>query len=721
MSYSFAFVRVCLAAWLPAVVALAQTNGSVGIGTTTPTQALDVNGGLLVRGYRAVSNQGAYLQWNRTGGDGNTWLLNQKGLGAGAIVFGSVTTSDAATEWGRFASNGYLGIGTSMPTAPLTVQADGSNSNYLLLGFTNSNGTDKYNFSLAGGGLNLSESNQAGGRLFVQDGSGNVGLGTTSPKARLDVESGGLLVGGSGSLTTQGASLQWNRSGGEGETYLINNLGTGNTATAGIRFGGAIPSGALTEWARFQNNGYLGLGTTTPGARLEVAGQVKITGGTPGLGKVLTSDANGLATWEPIIGATTFNSIQNQATTAQNAVFHISGSGRVDGDNQGFITDAGGYARVGLMKYGGHEGGLWRTSSQDLEIGRVNVSDLTTATGSNAFVTDLYVDGSGNVGIGTGAVAAALLHVGGTAGTSNVRFESLGSSMAGTRFVTADASGNLGSSDGSGSFIRNQTAQQTSSNFNVSGAGTVGGLFTVGGGTTVTGVTNINAMGGNATTTIGSGGNVSIGGSTATLNPSGVLTLGGSSLTSSIPGSVTLFNGGNFSARGEGAMSLTGSSSFSAYSNGAMSLSAYTNVSVSSSTGTLSLNSGLVNSLTLNAGGIGGNVGVGGSAPTSRLHIMGAMALPITNATYSTSLTNDSHTVRCTAGCSQLTLPDASTCAGREYVLLNSKTNTAAVTLLTSGSQAIIDDTTAPNVTSLPIGSRYTIQSDGSNWVVIGR
>jgi hypothetical protein len=44
--------------------------------------------------------------------------------------------------------------------------------------------------------------------------------------------------------------------------------------------------------------GNVGIGTISPGAKLEVAGQVKITGGTPGVGKVLTSDSVGLASWQ---------------------------------------------------------------------------------------------------------------------------------------------------------------------------------------------------------------------------------------------------------------------------------------------------------------------------------------------------------------------------------------------------------------------------------------
>ena len=47
----------------------------------------------------------------------------------------------------------------------------------------------------------------------------------------------------------------------------------------------------------FTGAGNVGIGTATPGARLDVAGQLKITGGTPGAGKILTSDAAGLASW----------------------------------------------------------------------------------------------------------------------------------------------------------------------------------------------------------------------------------------------------------------------------------------------------------------------------------------------------------------------------------------------------------------------------------------
>jgi uncharacterized protein (TIGR02145 family) len=45
------------------------------------------------------------------------------------------------------------------------------------------------------------------------------------------------------------------------------------------------------------STGNVGIGTTIPDAKLEVAGQLKITGGAPGAGKVLVSDETGLASW----------------------------------------------------------------------------------------------------------------------------------------------------------------------------------------------------------------------------------------------------------------------------------------------------------------------------------------------------------------------------------------------------------------------------------------
>ncbi len=54
------------------------------------------------------------------------------------------------------------------------------------------------------------------------------------------------------------------------------------------------------------NSGHIGIGPNTfLGANLDVQGNVKITDGTEGAGKVLTSDANGLASWQDAVpGAT---------------------------------------------------------------------------------------------------------------------------------------------------------------------------------------------------------------------------------------------------------------------------------------------------------------------------------------------------------------------------------------------------------------------------------
>lgn len=57
-------------------------------------------------------------------------------------------------------------------------------------------------------------------------------------------------------------------------------------------------SGVAAERMRITAAGNVGIGTNAPTAKLEVNGQVKITGGSPAAGKALVSDANGLASWQ---------------------------------------------------------------------------------------------------------------------------------------------------------------------------------------------------------------------------------------------------------------------------------------------------------------------------------------------------------------------------------------------------------------------------------------
>jgi hypothetical protein len=62
----------------------------------------------------------------------------------------------------------------------------------------------------------------------------------------------------------------------------------------------------VSPWTTSGNNiynsnfGNVGIGTSNPLTTLDIAGQIRITGGSPGLGKVLTSDANGLASWQSL-------------------------------------------------------------------------------------------------------------------------------------------------------------------------------------------------------------------------------------------------------------------------------------------------------------------------------------------------------------------------------------------------------------------------------------
>ncbi len=118
----------------------------------------------------------------------------------------------------------------------------------------------------------------------ITDDGTNVGIGSLVPEAKLHVRNyaGPQLMIGSSNQPAHEWYFTINPS---ADLSLLNE-------NAGSPFSALHID--LTD-----GGGNVGIGTSTPSTKLEVNGQVKITGGTPASGEVLTSNATGLATWEP--------------------------------------------------------------------------------------------------------------------------------------------------------------------------------------------------------------------------------------------------------------------------------------------------------------------------------------------------------------------------------------------------------------------------------------
>jgi len=125
--------------------------------------------------------------------------------------------------------------------------------------------------------------------------AGKVGIGTTAPQEKLEVRSasGEAVINVNSGMNFM-SSVRFIENG--SRKWL---LGHSPALGGGFR----IYDYAGIPGERFyieDGTGNVGIGTTTPGAKLEVNGQVKITGGSPGSGKVLTSDATGLGSWKTV-------------------------------------------------------------------------------------------------------------------------------------------------------------------------------------------------------------------------------------------------------------------------------------------------------------------------------------------------------------------------------------------------------------------------------------
>jgi hypothetical protein len=285
---------------------------------------------------------------------------------------GNNTTLTNVMTW---QANGYVGINNTAPSAPLVVQGvTGTGSLKLIapsvapgdnwwLGFghgtTSTDANDRARIGaeiIAGGAGRLfftTGSSGAQTRAMFIDESQRIGIGTSAPTGQFEIAtSNGLSsvirrFGNSNqaaanlvlqktygtTATTHGAGITNGDyvgrilfSASNGSSYLSNGTdivgyaaGTQSaTNNGGGIFFRTVPQNSVAqsvERMRIDENGNIGIGdfsATAPAAQLHTTGSVRLAGaGTPGAGKVLTSDAAGNATWQPGALATT---VSNKTT-----------------------------------------------------------------------------------------------------------------------------------------------------------------------------------------------------------------------------------------------------------------------------------------------------------------------------------------------------------------------------------------------------------------------
>jgi len=236
-----------------------DTNGKVGIGTTTPAYLLDVNGDINMSSGSSLRIDGVAQSFGGGGGGSSSlsgsntfeWGTGVSGKESNAGKIGYSTFSGAGYNYaldivgaGTSSSNrnvriyDNIGIGTSSPEAYLHVKREGSSgeSNVYIQSYSDSAGdraalflgtphvsdsnsqpkcaiiADTVGWSRAnlhfcletsqnnGSAYRASTSNS---RMMIDGISGNVGIGTTSPGATLDIKAGGQL---SDSIKLSGSS-----------------------------------------------------------------------------------------------------------------------------------------------------------------------------------------------------------------------------------------------------------------------------------------------------------------------------------------------------------------------------------------------------------------------------------------------------------------------------------------------------------------------------------
>jgi hypothetical protein len=277
--------------------------GNVGIGTANPGQLLHL--------YKATGPTDIRLQ---AGNYGTYWDINQDSAGLGFNYNGT-------GEVIKLATSGNVGIGTATPGAKLTVQGDGGSTGLFSVNGTNNGNEISMSFNPSG---TISATNMEWiiGRAYnankfairswdgttdanriTLDSSGNVGIGTAGPYAKLQVAGGSISIDQDQAYR---AANQWLIGQDSGTNFIhIGSTGVANS------IGFQSTSGDLM---RILSNGNVGIGNTSPTSRLVVGNSTSGSGVSSVLNVTNNNDADEQILISQVGAASKYGMIQSSVS-----------------------------------------------------------------------------------------------------------------------------------------------------------------------------------------------------------------------------------------------------------------------------------------------------------------------------------------------------------------------------------------------------------------------
>ncbi|MFM2357579.1 MAG: hypothetical protein RJA61_316 [Candidatus Parcubacteria bacterium] len=233
-------------------------------------------------------------------------------------------------------------------------------------------------------GQNAAGTPYANGLLVL---NGRVGVGTASPDTKFTVQAAGA----------NGINLAPD---------------TGDTQNSGRLFFSNIVSSASNAFSILASNqelqlrynavpgsssGKVGLimSSSTNGSLIKVPGSIQIQDGTEGVGRVLTSDANGLASWTTFSGSAT----SSGSVSYDSGWFPIATNGK-------YITGAGGIPTVGTIRLP-YVVTVYTSATNNGTTPAVVASDINGGSTTFGVITEITTSGEVRLHVGTGGIAPA--------------------------------------------------------------------------------------------------------------------------------------------------------------------------------------------------------------------------------------------------------------------------------------------------------------------------